>query len=152
MLHFKLYLFLLRHACNPIQALIQSIASACTTSLNSPFSVFVGLQVELLSNLSGAQSSRHILLICIDKKSCVSKLLCLHKAFQFESCSIHSLLITGIDDENKTVRMGVIVPPEVSYFLLSSSRSTGGCVLNLGYNDAISHRYMQSLTHQHPTL
>ena len=62
--------------------------------------------------ICGVRTARQVLLVCEYQQEAILHLTIAKNAVQLLLCLVYPLLILAIDDEDKTLRAGVVVPPQ----------------------------------------
>lgn len=104
----------------PVQALVQPVASSSATSLDIPLPVVETVQTEALSHFGGAHGIRKILLVSEHKKDRIAKLVLAKHAVKLITGGISTLTIIGINHKDEALSILIVVSPQGSDLVLPS--------------------------------
>lgn len=104
----------------PVETLVESITSGGAGGLDVPGLTTDGVEGEFVSDLWGGHGSRQVLLVSVHEDDGVLELLIVDHLVKLLAGIIDSIAIVGVDDENDTLSVGVVVTPQLSDLILTS--------------------------------
>lgn len=111
---------LLKSGRQPVQTFIQTITSGSTTSLNIPLTMTQAVKTQLISHFSCRHGVRQILLVGKDQQDRFTQLILVQHTVQLVASSVNTVTIVGVNHEDKTLRILVVVAPQRTNLILSS--------------------------------
>ena len=112
---------LLQGGGQPVQTLIQTVASGGAASLDVPLSVAQTVKTQLVGHLGGAHGVRQILFVGKNKQHRFSQLVLIQHAVHLISGGISTVSVVGINHEDEALSVLVVVSPQRSNLVLSSN-------------------------------
>jgi len=83
------------------------------------------METKLVGDFGSVHGIGEILLVCEDEKEGISELVLVQHSLKFFASLGYTLSIVGIDDENDTLGVLEVMPPERSNLILSSDVPNG---------------------------
>lgn len=111
----------LQVGAQPLETLVETVTAGGTRGLDEPLSLSQAVQAELVGNLGGVHGVGQILLVSENEQQSIAELILVEHALQFLARFGNSLSVVRVDDEDDTVRVLEVVPPERSDLVLSSN-------------------------------
>jgi len=109
----------------PFETLVKTVTASCASSLDIPGPLPQTMQTELIGNLRSVHSIRQILLVGEDEKESITELILVEHSLKFFASFRHTFTIVGIDDEDDTLCVLEVVPPEGTDLVLTSNVPDG---------------------------
>ena len=78
------------------------------------------MKPELISDFRSGHGPLNILLVGINENDGVLELFIVDHFVQFVSCVVHSFAVVGVHDEDDSLGVGIVVPPELSDLILTT--------------------------------
>mmetsp|Transcript_6977 Transcript_6977/g.13780 ORF Transcript_6977/g.13780 Transcript_6977/m.13780 type:complete len:213 (+) Transcript_6977:154-792(+) len=116
--HLRL-LLLAESAGEPVKTFVQTITGSRASSLDVPLAAHF-LKTESLGDLLHLQGMGEVLLIRKYKNNSIPKLIFREHLVEFFLSHVQTLLIVGIDHEDNSLRVLVVMPPKRADFVLTS--------------------------------
>jgi len=104
----------------PVKTLIQTITSCSTSRLNEPITVPHLVQAELVSHFSSGHGLGQILLVGEDEEHSLLELILVEHAVKLLLGIISTIAIVGINDEDKTLGVLVVMAPQWADLILAT--------------------------------
>jgi len=116
----ELNLVVLQFAREPFESLNKTVTSGGTGGLDVPLAVVQRVQAQLLSDLGGVHGVGHILLVREDKDDSVAEVVLVEHALQLLTGLLDPIAVVRVNNEDKTLRILVIVLPKRADTVLST--------------------------------
>jgi len=105
----------------PFETLEQAVTRGGASGLDIPFALPQAVEAKLICDLGGVHGVRKILLVGEDKKDSIAELILVEHALEFLTRLDNTITIVAIDDEDDTLRVLEVVPPEGADLVLSTN-------------------------------
>mmetsp|Transcript_14053 Transcript_14053/g.40058 ORF Transcript_14053/g.40058 Transcript_14053/m.40058 type:complete len:212 (-) Transcript_14053:65-700(-) len=106
----------------PVKTLVETVSGRRATGLDVPLAVrrAESVQSEFVSHFSGAHGVWQILLVGENEQDGIAELVLVQHSVQFVSGGIDTIGIIGIDDEDQSLRVLVVVTPQRTDLVLTT--------------------------------
>merc|ERR1719453_817858 len=104
----------------PVEALVQAVAGRRAGRLDVPVALAERVEAELVSDLGGVHRVGQVLLVGEDEQHRLAELVLVEHAVQLVAGLSDTVAIVGIDDEDDTLRVLVVVAPERADLVLAA--------------------------------
>jgi len=104
----------------PVKALVQAVAGGRARGLDVPVALAEGVEAELVGDLRGVHRVRQVLLVGEDEQHRLAQLVLVEHAVQLITRLAHAVAIVGVNDEDDTLRVLVVVAPERTDLVLAA--------------------------------
>jgi hypothetical protein len=109
---------LLQRGGQPVQALVQPVASGSTAGLDVPLPVAQAMQTQLVSHLRGTHGVRKVLLVGEHEQDGFAQLVLVQHAVELVARGVDAVSVVGIYYEYKSLGVLIVVSPKRPDFVL----------------------------------
>lgn len=109
----------------PLETLVETVTTGGASGLDEPLALSQAVKAKLVGDLGGVHGVGQILLVGENKEQSVTQLVLVKHALQLLTCLGNTLSVVRVDDEDDTVRVLEVVPPEGADLVLSSDVPNG---------------------------
>jgi len=111
---------LAERVAEPLETLVKSITRGSASGLDVPGTLSQTVQTKLIRNLGSVHGIWQILLVGKDQEESVPKLILVQHTLQFFSGLDYTIAIVRVDDEDDTLGVLEVMPPQRPDLVLSS--------------------------------
>jgi hypothetical protein len=104
----------------PLKTLIETVTGGGTGGLDVPGALSQAVEAKLVCDLGGVHGIGKILLVGKDKENGISELVLVEHALKLLSGLNDTVAIVGVDDEDDTLSVLEVVPPQRSDLVLTT--------------------------------
>jgi len=104
----------------PVEAFHEAVTAHGTGGLDEPGAAADRVQTELVGDFGAAHGAGQVLLVSEDEKHGVLEFLFAEHLVKLVAVLLNALLVVGVDDEDETLRVLVVVSPEQSDLVLTT--------------------------------
>merc|ERR1711939_1142630 len=112
---------LAQRVAEPFETLVQTVTGGGASGLDVPGALPQAVQTQLVSNLSRVHRVRQILLVGENQQKRISQLVLVQHALQLLAGLNDTVPVVAVDDEDDTLRVLEVVPPQRSDLVLSTN-------------------------------
>jgi hypothetical protein len=105
----------------PFQTLVETITGSSTSRLDVPGTLAERVKTKLVGDLGGVHGVGKILLVGEDKEKGVAELILVEHALQLLTGLYNTIPIVGVDDEDDTLGVLEVVPPQRANLVLPAN-------------------------------
>mmetsp|Transcript_73127 Transcript_73127/g.200800 ORF Transcript_73127/g.200800 Transcript_73127/m.200800 type:complete len:561 (-) Transcript_73127:65-1747(-) len=113
-------LLLLERRRHPVEALVETVARGRARRLDVPVALAQRVEAELVGDLRSVHRVRQVLLVGEDQQDGLPQLVLVQHAVQLVARLAHAVAIVGINDEDDTLGVLVVVAPERADLVLAA--------------------------------
>merc|ERR1719152_770302 len=106
---------------HPVETLVQTVSCGRASRLDEPLAVAHVVQSKFISHLCSCHCVWQILFVCENKQDGVTHLVFVKHLGQFLASILNAVTIVAVNDEDQTLRVLVVVPPERANFVLTTN-------------------------------
>jgi len=107
-------------AAEPLKTLVKSITGSSASGLNVPATLSQAVQTKLIGDFGGVHGVWQILLVGEDQEESIPELILVQHALQLLPGLNNTVAIVGVDNEDNTLGVLEVMPPQRPDLVLSS--------------------------------
>ena len=111
---------LAERVAQPFQTLVKTVSRSGAGGLDVPGALSQAVQTKLVSDLGSVHGVRKILLVGEDQEESISELVLVEHALQLLTSLDNTVTIVAVDDEDDTLGVLEVMPPQRTDLVLST--------------------------------
>jgi len=111
---------LLESGRQPVKTFVETVAGGGAASLDVPLTVAKAVEAKFVGHFSGTHSVGEVLLVGEDKEDGITELILIKHAVHLVASGVDTVPIVGVNHEDKTLCVLVVVSPERANLILAS--------------------------------
>jgi hypothetical protein len=116
---------LLEGVCEPLKTFVETVTGGGASGLDVPGTLSERVETKLVGDFGGVHGIRQILLVSKDQKKSVTEFILVQHALQLLAGLDDTVAIIAVDDEDDTLGVLEVMPPQRSDLVLSTDVPDG---------------------------